>query len=201
VGATFHAWAAEDYAEQLEKTEDGRERLAEYRERIAQPDLRPVFDAIGQTEDDQWTAGQVATMGRVHDLLAVGQLKCILIRLNYTPSRPTDLEADRAALSGLGDYFTTLLHKRIDDDSSGLISWDPGIAHQIPGGWGKTAALVIGDTEPSRTLLHLTDKGVVARWPHGSEDLWVFGFDKFTTWVEWRDESFALLVGDGASDQ
>jgi hypothetical protein len=201
VGATFHAWAAEDYAEQLEKTEDGRNRLAEYRERLTQPDMRPVFDAIGQTEDDHWTAGQVATAGRVHDLLVVGQLKAILIRVNHAPSRPTDLEADRVALAGLSDLFTTLVHDRIDDAGNGLIAWGPSIAHQIPGGWAKSAALVIGHTDPSRTLLHLTDKGVVVRWPYGSQDLWVFGFDKFTTWVEWRDESFAHLLGDGADDQ
>jgi hypothetical protein len=201
VGATFHAWAAEDYAAHLEQTEDGRRLLAEYRERFAQQDLRPLLDAIGQPEGDNWTPGQVATQGRVQDLLVDERLRATFIPLGSEPSSPTDLDADRAALGRLGELFTTLVHDRVDDHGSGLIAWDPRIADQLPGGWAKSAPLVVGHTEPSRTLLHLTDKGVVARWPHGSDGLWVFGFDKFTTWVEWCEESFTHLLEDGGNDQ
>ena len=194
--ATFHQWAAEDYAAQLEQTEAGRRRMAEYRDRFEQQDLRPTLDAIGQPVCDQWTPGQVATLGRVQDLMLDGRLQAMLIPLGSEPSSPTDLDVDRSVLDRLGELFTTLVHQQVDDCGNGIIAWDPRIAHQLPGGWTKSAPLVIGNTDPSRTLLHLTDKGVVARWPHGSDDLWLFGFEKFTTWFEWCDESFTHLLDD-----
>lgn len=39
---------------------------------------------------------------------------------------------------------------------------------------GRSVPLEVGDSWPSRTLMHLKQYGAVARWPYGSELIWLF---------------------------
>lgn len=42
----------------------------------------------------------------------------------------------------------------------------------------RRAALEVGATAPSRTLLHLKEEGILARWPYGSDRIWlIVNFD------------------------
>lgn len=197
--ATFHAWAAEDYAAHLAATEAGRSSLDDFRQVLAQPELQEYTEAIGQPADG-WTPGQVASLGRVHLLASERSLGVLRIPVGRAPS-PGDRAADRVALAILGTLFTTLVYDAPADDGDGLFSWDERIADQLPGGWTNSAPLAIGPVDASRTLLHLTDRGTVARWPQGSPDVWLFGFPSFTSWFEWREESFASVLGDSGTDQ
>jgi hypothetical protein len=45
------------------------------------------------------------------------------------------------------------------------------VPSSVPGGW---APLEVGDSWPSRTLMHLWQYRAVARWPYGSSRIWLF---------------------------
>lgn len=195
MGTTFDVWAAEDYAAQLEATEDGRSLLKDFRDALNHPHLQDYISAIGQPADG-WTPGQVASMGRIHLLFAEDRIGVMRIPVGSPPSSG-NRAADRAALEKLGELFTVLVYDQTtDEDGDGLFAWDQRLAEKLPGGWTNSAPFAIGSTDASRTLLHLTDRGSVLRWPEGSSELWLFGFTSFTRWFEWREESFQFALSE-----
>ena len=199
MATTIHARAADEFANHLQETEDGRRSLAQYQQMIANPTYKEFTDAVAQPYSG-WTTGQVAALGRVHTLVYAGHVRGIRIRLGVEPSKDAARDTNRAKLQRLPEDFTATVHDGLSHDGDGILSWAPDIVADLPGGWAKDAPLEIGHTDASRTFLHLAETGVVARWPYHSEDIWLFGFTSFTTWASWTEASFAFL-NDRTADQ
>jgi hypothetical protein len=196
---TIHARAAEEFALRLQQTEEGRRILAGYHELVKDPSHKEYVDAIGQPYTG-WDIGQVAVLGKVHTLFANGLIGSIRVKVGAEPSQDAARDANRAKLQQLPDCFVTMVHDGLSHDGDGIFSWQPAVAEDLPGGWAKSAPLEIGHTDASRTFIHLAEHGVIARWPYGSEDIWLFGFTTFSLWAEWHYESFSFLE-DGSVGQ
>jgi hypothetical protein len=196
VSTTVHARAADQFASSLQGTEDGRRKLAQYQQMIADPTYKDFTAAIGQPYHG-WTVGQVAALGRVHSLLYSGRITAIRIDVGAEPSRDSARDTNRAKLQQLPEDFVTTVYDGLSHDGDGLLTWDPGIADDLPGGWAKNAPLEIGHTDASRTFIHLAEHGVIARWPYNAKDIWLLGFPSFTAWADWTTDTFTRLLDDG----
>ena len=179
-------------------TESGTERAAfeSVMENLPAAKLKLAIDYLKWVRSDAappWWVGCVCQThtGRLHPYdgyvmlmleldLALGQLAVARIRVGQGPA--PDKEKDRnetilrAAMPtgwsvGVGGY-----------DSDGSIDWGdqrPDFVDLMTMSSPRLyrgAALEIGTTASHKTLLHLRRRGALARWPYGSEYLWIFEF-------------------------
>ena len=115
----------------------------------------------------------------VHTLICNGTFLVADIPVGRGPSRDKSKHINRAILGGLDGKFTAEFRGGFGD-SDGFLSWrdelrvhDPNHvtafeylcipARQVP--------LEVGFTSASRTLMHLTQEGAIARWPYGHDHI------------------------------
>lgn len=193
---THHASAAQCLADRLGQTSDGRAVLASYRKLIADSEARLYVRAIGQPFSG-WTDGQVAALAKVDAFITSGQVRTALIPVGARPGRDVDREGNRAKLRrGLPPEFSAEVEDALNHFGDGSLAWTDtpmpwtrgeGAEPSAPlSTWCTGAPLEIGHTDASRSLLHLLESGSLARWPYGSEDVWLFWFDRFDDWTAWR---------------
>lgn len=180
-----HARQAEEFARLLRQTPDGCKALDSCQQLLEDPEQREFTAAVGQPYDG-WTDGQLSSLGQIAALYAGDQFDVIRIRVGAAPGDSPDVH--RARLKRLPDLFVTLVYDRPTDAGDGVLSWRPQAAAGLPCGWANSAPLAIGYADASSTFQHLTERGVAARWPSGSPDIWLFGFTSFTSWVTWKHE-------------
>lgn len=184
MGRAIHAQTAENYGRKLRETEEGRSLLASYRNMIEDRTGIDYTNAIGQPYGG-WTDGQVAAYSRVHYLVATGKVAKLMVPVGATPGRDADREGNQRKLTeGLPEEFAVEVYEGNSHDGDALLSWPQGsVMPWIDGygteserplcAWSSDAPLEIGHTDASRTLLHLGEGGIVARWPYGSNDIWL----------------------------
>lgn len=181
-----HAREAEEFARLLRQTEDGSKALDSCQQLLEDPEQNDFTAAVGQPYDG-WTDGQLSALGQIAALYQGEEFDVIRIRVGAAPSNGYP-DVDRCRLAKLPDLFVPLVYDRPTPSGDGIFSWKAGASADLPCGWAHSAPLSIGYADASRTFQHLTDRGAVARWPHGSEDLWLFGFTSFTSWVAWKHD-------------
>ncbi|EGE40753.1 hypothetical protein GTY83_06880 [Streptomyces sp. SID4928] len=181
----IHAQVAENYARKLRGTEDGRELIASYRDMIEDRAGIDYTHAIGQPYGG-WTDGQVAAYSRVHYLIATGKVIKLIVPVGSSPGRDADRVGNQRRLTeGLPVEFVATVYEGNSHDGDARLSWPQDAVMPWIDGYGKemerplcpwadSAPLEIGYTDASRTFLHLTEGGIVARWPYGSDDIWLF---------------------------
>lgn len=190
MATTLHARAAEGFASRTRQSEHGRAALASYQQLTADHGSAPYIRAIGHPYAG-WTDGQVAALAKVDAFVRAGDVRAVLIPVGMTPSRDRHREGNgRKLTEGLPSEFTASVYDGTDHDGDGLLGWGPGTLSS----WCTSAPLEIGYTDASRTVLHLLESGRVARWPYGSEDVWLFSFTTEDAWWSWR-----LEIGSGVA--
>jgi hypothetical protein len=180
----MHAQAAEEFARLLRQTENGRRTLSECRNFLEDADNHDFVSAVGQPYDG-WTDGQLSVLGQIAALYQESGLKLIRIRVGDPPSKSPAI--NRGRLATLSGCFTTALYDwPIPGEGEGMLGWRPEVIPDLPCGWVKRVRLSIGYADASMTLLHMVERGAVARWPRGCEDVWLLGFQSFTSWLDWK---------------
>lgn len=198
MGRAMHAQIAENYARKLRSTEEGRSLVASYRNMIEDRSGIDYTNAIGQPYGG-WTDGQVATYSRVHYLIATGKVTKLTIPVDASPGRDADRTGNQRRLTeGLPSEFTAEVYEGNSHDGDALLSWSQDcVMPWIDGygneserplcAWTDSAPLEIGHTDASRTFLHLAEGGIVARWPYGSDDIWLFFYESMDDRVDMAD--------------
>jgi hypothetical protein len=184
---TIHARIADNHARKIRKTEPGRLLIARYRDMIEDPAGGNYTDAIAQPYGE-WSDGQVVSYAKVHHLVAIGNVTKVRIPVGEDPSRDRARDRNQNKLNnGLPPEFTAEIFPGVSHEGDGTLSWpqdaimlwSDGHGNEVEQAlceWASEAPLEIGHTHASRTLQHLWESGIVARWPYGSEDVWLFFF-------------------------
>lgn len=199
----MHAQIAENYGRKLRATEEGRSLLASYRSMIEDRSGIDYTNAIGQPFGG-WSEGQVAAYSRVHYLIASGKVGKLTIPVDATPSRDADREGNQRKLTeGLPSEFTAEVYGGNSHDGDAHLAWPEDSAMPWIDGygneserplcdWTNSAPLEIGHTDASRTFLHLIEGGIVARWPYGSDDIWLFFYKTMQDRVDAADPGWII---------
>lgn len=157
-------------------------------------------DALGSSArftPKQWPLHQHAAFLRLHALIGSGQVAYTYISTGGTPGPDRDREGNAAKLSKTRHPFEARLDMDQNGaDADGTLIWRESLrisrptgdfyyadgchrsgqsilhcpAVRVPG----SAPLEVGDSWPSRTLMHLLQYKSVARWPYGSKLIWLF---------------------------
>jgi hypothetical protein len=179
---TSHAAANERQAEILLSTPEGCEAMAfanRWRRDPANATLRRIYgDPYGG-----WTMGQVAALSY---LICAGRAKLldlVAVPVGAKPGRDSARAENAAKLANLPFGFAATIYEGLSHDGDGHLSFPSGPGLEIVDSelgtrrpadvaWPQ-AALEIGSTDASRTLQHLMESGVVARWPYGFDRIYV----------------------------
>ncbi|WP_409469044.1 hypothetical protein [Streptomyces sp. HC307] len=157
-------------------------------------------DALGSSaryRPEKWPLHQHAAFVELHALIGAGDVTYTCISTGGTPGADADRTGNAAKLAQTHDRFTAELDMcQNGADSDGTLSWSGPLRVSRPTGAffypsacrnaqqsilvyptevreGR-APLEVGDSWPSRTLMHLQQYGAVARWPYGSRLIWLF---------------------------
>lgn len=157
-------------------------------------------DALGSSArfaSKRWPLHQHAAFLELHALIGSGRVAFTYIGTGGTPGSDADRVGNAAKLEGTCPPFQASLSAKQNCASrDGELRWAEELeisrptglyfyedscerAAQTPmvrpatrpAGW---APLEVGDSWPSRTLMHLWQHGTVARWPYGSNLIWLF---------------------------
>ncbi|WP_157852264.1 hypothetical protein [Kitasatospora sp. NRRL B-11411] len=157
-------------------------------------------DSLGSSArfpPNRWPLHQHAAFIQLHALIGSGEVAFTKIRTGGTPGPDADREGNAALLAGTHKRFTAELDMGQNGaDFDGILSWEGDLKISkptgafyygdscastgqtllvlpaaVPGGW---APLEVGDSWPSRTLMHLWQYKAVARWPYGARFIWLF---------------------------
>lgn len=157
-------------------------------------------DALGSSArfpPKKWPLAQHAAFVNVHALIGAGDVAITCISTGGVPGPDADRVGNAGKLEDTVAPFRAELDMHQNGaDSDGEFRWDTPLkisrstgAHFFPSacreetyslvtypitreaGW---APLEVGDSWPSRTLMHLHQYGAVARWPYGSKLIWLF---------------------------
>lgn len=145
----------------------------------------------------KWPLAQHAAFINIHALIGAGDVAFTCISTGGTPGADADRVGNARKLEDTMEPFRAELDMHQNGaDSDGVIRWEQPFkisrstgAHFYPSACRKegyslvtyptvceagSAPLEVGDSWPSRTLMHLHQYGAVARWPYGSELIWLF---------------------------
>lgn len=156
--------------------------------------------AIGQTfrtGPAGWSMEQIAAFTAMHIKICAGEIAQVQISaMDGGPSSDAHRDENAAKLADLPPPFQAEVDRgQHGADSDGALKWDRPI--QVDAATGAVfldacrsaakqpvaavqtvadewAPLEIGYTLPSRTLMHVLQEGAVARWPYGSDFIWLF---------------------------
>lgn len=154
---------------------------------------RQLIAWVGQTQHEPayWPPHQVAALTHVLDGLAYGRIVRRRIPVGATPGPDADRQGNAAKLEAVSRPFRAHLSMlQNGGDSDGTFSWEQPInlwralgvrLLQEKGLYGSLHApfeakpwkvpLEVGYTLPSRTLMHLTVEGAVARWAYDDTEI------------------------------
>jgi len=198
---TIHQEAAEHRLDTILADPQAAQVFAHHRATLKNdPGAYPpgLVDAIGQLHARQprhWPPEQLGAFVEIHAGLMAGYYASGRIRVGATPSADRERAENAAHLANLPEPFTAYLDlEQNGAECDGTLTWATHIsmtrstgvpllltchadeptpvyttAHVPP----RTVPLEVGYTMPSRTLLHLNHRGGVARWPYGSEDIYL----------------------------
>lgn len=191
---TVHEDAAHVLLEELQSEPDGASMLARMTASLYEGAYsRQLIAWVGQTQREPayWPPHQVAALTHVLDGLAYGRIVRRRIQVGATPGPDADRQGNAVKLKAVGQPFRTQLSMSQNGaDSDGTFSWEQPInlwralgvrLLQEKGIYGSLHApfevkpwkvpLEVGYTLPSRTLMHLTVEGAVARWAYDDTEI------------------------------
>ncbi|KUL50597.1 hypothetical protein ADL28_25340 [Streptomyces violaceusniger] len=169
-------------------------------------------DALGSSArfaPKQWPLHQHAAFLELHALVGSGAVTYTCISTGGAPGADADREGNAAKLAQTHPRFTAHLDMTQNGaDADGTLRWEGRLEVSRPTGaffYGSacrnasqsilvkpanvaasSVPLEVGDSWPSRTLMHLIQYGAVARWPYGSKLIWLFlNFNRGVDW--WGD--------------
>jgi hypothetical protein len=157
-------------------------------------------DSLGSSarfRPPRWPVHQTAAFAYLHALVGGGSVAYVPISTGGTPGPDSDRSGNARRLEDTFSPFKAELDMTQNGaDFDGTLSWGETIRMErstgafyyenscveqrqsrlnylttCPPDW---APLEVGDSWPSRTLLHLLEFGAVARWPYGSEFILLF---------------------------
>jgi len=157
-------------------------------------------DSLGSSarfKPKQWPLHQHAAFLKLHALIGSGEVAYTCISTGGTPGPDRDRAGNAVLLGKTHPPFKAHLDMEQNGaDSDGILTWDEDIRLIRPtGGFfyadnckntGQTllsfpttrkpgsVPLEVGDSWPSVTLMHLWRHRAVARWPYGSNLIWLF---------------------------
>lgn len=157
-------------------------------------------DALGSSSryaPRKWPLYQHAAFAQIHALIGAGDVAYTYISTGGRPGPDSDRTGNARKLEDTVAPFRAELDMQQNGaDADGVLRWDVPLkisrstgAHFFPSACRTgeyslvtyptvrepgSAPLEVGDSWPSRTLLHLWEDGAVARWPYGSELIWLF---------------------------
>jgi hypothetical protein len=198
--STAHEDAARALFRDYMVSSDGAHALHVYYEGLVQKRWPPDYlDAIGQIHrcnPTAWPPEQVASFMMVHHMLMEGEVASVRIGEVEGPGPDRDRIGNQKKVDNLVGPFVARVD--LDQGSStfgdGTLSWSETIevekslglphidlatdhrgpveviTHFPPG----SVPLEIGVSKPSRTYQHLLHGKGVARWPYGSDRIWLF---------------------------
>jgi hypothetical protein len=151
-------------------------------------------DMLGQSARN-WTMEQICCFAILHVDIILGKIAIVRVRAGGTPRSDADRTRNAELVADLPEPFTATVHMtQHGADADGTVSWDQPITVDVspgPTDDGSSARAVpaivppgavpmeIGYSLPSRTLLHIREDGGVARWPYGSDWIWVLLYPGF----------------------
>lgn len=166
-------------------------------------------DALGSSarfQPKKWPLHQHAAFVKLHALIGAGDVTYTCISTGGTPGPDADRVGNAAKLAETHDRFEASLDMEQNGaDADGTLSWSGPLRVSRPTGdffypsacrnvqqsilvcpaevVEGSAPLEVGDSWPSRTLMHLVQYGAVARWPYGSKLIWLFlNFNRGVNW-------------------
>lgn len=157
-------------------------------------------DALGSSAryaPSKWPLHQHAAFTQIHALIGAGGVSYTYISTGGAPGPDADRTGNARLLEDTMEPFQAELDIHQNGaDADGVLWWDEPLkisrstgAHFYPSVCRRdtyslvtyptlreagSAPLEVGDSWPSRTLLHLWEDGAVARWPYGSKLIWLF---------------------------
>lgn len=157
-------------------------------------------DALGSSarfRPEKWPLRQHAAFVELHALIGSGEVTYTCISTGGTPGPDVDRAGNAAKLAETHPRFKAWLDMEQNGaDSDGSLKWAEPLKVSRPTGEffypssckeadqsiltyptmvePGSAPLEVGDSWPSRTLMHIRQYGSVARWPYGSELIWLF---------------------------
>lgn len=157
-------------------------------------------DALGSSArfaPKRWPLHQHAAFLELHALVGSGAVTYTCISTGGTPGPDADRTGNAARLAKTHDRFKARLDMEQNGaDADGTLSWSGPLQVSRPTGAffypsdcrnapqsilvypsevaEGSAPLEVGDSWPSRTLMHLWQYRAVARWPYGSNLIWLF---------------------------
>lgn len=157
-------------------------------------------DSLGSSarfRPSRWPVHQTAAFAFLHALIGAGKVAWVPISTGGTPGPDRDRTGNAALLQDTCPPFSAELDMTQNGaDSDGTLDWDQPIqlerstgAYFYEDGCRSTtqsrltylatvqpawAPLEVGDSWPSRSLMHLAQFGAVARWPYGSKYILLF---------------------------
>lgn len=135
-----------------------------------------LVDAVGQGERDRFM--RAVFFARVWDLLTKPEAVILEVHIGWTPRRDADEDVNQAILdAALPDAFTASVGGFDNDGTLGIPQDQTSV---------KSVALEIGTTPCWRT--HLLAETGVARWPYGSETIWILTWRKATDALKYRGD-------------
>lgn len=157
-------------------------------------------DSLGSSarfQPSRWPVHQTAAFAFMHALIGAGRVAWVPISTGGTPGPDADRTGNAALLQRTCPPFRAELDMTQNGaDFDGVLNWDQPIrlergtgAYYYEDSCSSTtqsrltylataspswAPLEVGDSWPSRTLMHLHQFGAVARWPYGSKFILLF---------------------------
>jgi hypothetical protein len=179
-------------------TPDGAQLLHKVYTGVRQRWDRQWLDALGQhyiySGNGEWPAEQIVCFGKLHIRIEEGKIGIVQIGTGAEPGPDAARARNAVSLADLPEPFTAEVHQtQHGADSDGVLRWDRPIEVDVATGRTETSPdgetrsvmrravlrpgslpLEIGDSLPSRTLLHALEDRGVARWPYGQPRIWLF---------------------------
>ena len=172
---------AEAHARQLARSFEGW-TLLDAAQQAVDEQRWPWLAAMGQPHRG-WGPGALYCLARVNGLIAEGHVGLCRVELGTEPHPDRARSANAAALTEAPWPFTfTLADQNNDPNGDGTAEWcspirldayqggEPGVVTVESRG---SLPLEVGRCEPFTVLMHLARSGGVARWPYGSDSVWM----------------------------
>ena len=195
--STVHETFARGLLEQMQDSPIGRQNMAFVQHSINCESDESYLDMLGQhpwhSASGSWAPEQLACMTALHSDITEGRIATACIKVGAEPGPDREREENAALLATLPHPFKADLSlTQHMADSDGGFRWTKGIQVHVqtgtviddPDGVPRSdavrvpikpmsVALEVGSTLPSRTIWHMRREFGVARWPYGSDVIWL----------------------------
>lgn len=182
MGQSSHQAAGDKLAERFLRESGGGTVLADADAWRRDPANRDLCDIYAQPFS-AWTPGQLAALSLLITAGRAGDIEITGVEVGQEPRRDSARRENQMALSQLPHGIKAEVYIEGDcHDSDGDVDIPDGLQivdtteqAATPAqarGWTKIP-LEIGHTDATRTWLHLCQEGALARWPYGSDVLYV----------------------------